>query len=308
MNKSKYNEHDHNQAVAVTADSERRVFWAMLLTGSFMLAEVVGGLLSGSLALLADAGHMLSDFVAMALAWVAFRVGRKSPDLRRSYGYHRFQVLAAFVNGLTLIVIAAWILVTAIARLFAPVDVLAGPMLVIAAIGLLVNIAAFAILKSGDRENLNLKGAALHVLGDLLSSVAAIVAAVIILLTGWMQADPILSLFAGLLIVRVACSVVRLSGHILLEGTPELVDPQQVKISLTTRIPEVLDVHHVHIWSLTSERPVLTLHALVREDADHDQVMNSIHKALKSLFGVAHATVQLEYGACVDELKQPETV
>lgn len=276
----------------------------MLLTGGFMLAEIIGGIFSGSLALIADAGHMFGDFVALALAWAAFRVGRKTPDLRRSFGYHRFQVLAAFVNGIALLAIAAWILFTAVSRLAQPHEVLAGPMLVIATLGLLVNIVVLRILTHGEHANLNVRGAALHVMGDLLGSVAAIGASLIIMTTGWMQADALLSMIAALLIVRAGYSVVRQSGHILLEGTPEEVDPAQVGEQLMARIPEVLDVHHVHIWSLTDERPVLTLHARVASHEADDRIMNEIHRALESLFGVSHATVQLEHGACPDEFKQ----
>ncbi|MDH3601929.1 MAG: cation diffusion facilitator family transporter, partial [Candidatus Tectomicrobia bacterium] len=147
------NPHAHDHAVEISADSTRRVFWAMLLTGSFMLAEVVGGVLSGSLALLADAGHMLSDFVSLLLSWVAFRLSTRKADLRRTYGYHRFQVLAAFVNGLSLLVIATWIGIEAVTRFFEPVDVLAGPMLMIAALGLAINLIAFGILQRGHQDN-----------------------------------------------------------------------------------------------------------------------------------------------------------
>ncbi len=296
-------DHSHHSLAANDADSEQRMFYAMLLTGTFMLAEVVGGVLSGSLALLADAGHMFGDFVALALAWAAFRVGNKSPDLRRSFGYHRFQVLAAFVNGIALLAIAAWIIVTAIGRFIAPPTVLAGPMLIIATLGLIVNLIVFRILTGAAHANLNLRGATLHVLGDLLGSVAAIGAALIIIFSGWMEADPVLSILAAVLIVRAGYAVVRQSGHILLEGTPEEVDPGQVSEQLMARIPEVLDIHHVHIWSLTDERPVLTLHARVAENVEHDRIMNEIHAGLESLFGVSHATVQLEYGPCIDENK-----
>jgi len=271
----------------------------MVITGSFMLAEVIGGIMSGSLALLADAGHMLGDFVALALAWTAFRISKKSPDLRRSFGYHRFQVLAAFVNGIALLAMAAWIVTAAAFRLLEPHDVLAGPMLVIATLGLLVNIAVFAML-TGGHGNLNTRSAALHVLGDLLGSVAAIGASLIIMTTGWMQADPLLSVVAAGLILRGGYSIVRHSGHILLEGTPEEVDPSEVGTQLMSLIPAVVDVHHVHIWSLTDERPVLTLHARVADGVDHDTTMLDIHNALESLYGVSHATVQLEYGPCTD--------
>ena len=291
--------HDHSHT-----GNDRRVFWAMLLTGSFMVAEVVGGVMSGSLALLSDAGHMLADFVSLALAWFAFRLARRQPDIRRSYGYHRFQVLAAFVNGLTLFAMAGWITVEAVRRLADPTEVLAGPMLVIAVLGLLVNVVSFAILQTGDRENLNIRGAALHVLGDLLGSLAAITASVIILWTGWMPIDPILSVGVAVLILRTAYTIVRKSGHILLEGTPENVDPSDISDELKAAVPQVTDVHHVHIWSLTSGRPVVTLHAVLADGAEQDDALAAVHRALDELFGLSHATVQIERNHCPDTRPQ----
>lgn len=274
----------------------------MILIGSFMIAEVIGGIISNSLALLSDAGHMLTDFVSLTLAWFAFRLARRKADIRRSYGYHRFQVVAAFVNGLSLFVIAGWITVEAARRLADPVDVLAGPMLVIAVLGLLVNIIAFTILQTGDRENLNIRGAALHVLGDMLGSVAAIAASLVIMATSWMPIDPILSIGVALLILRAAYTVVRESGHILLEGTPEHVDPSDLREQLKAEVPQVTDVHHVHIWSLTHERPVVTLHAVLADGADQDDALVAVHQALEDLFGLSHATVQLERNQCPDAL------
>ena len=292
-------DHKHSHAPEVTdEDSARRVMIAMVLIASFMLVEVAGGIYSQSLALLADAGHMLSDFAALLLTWMAFQVSHKEPDLKRSYGYHRFQVLAAFVNALTLLFIAAWILIAAIKRLFEPAQVLAGPMMWIAIIGLIVNIVAFWVLQQGDKDNLNVKGAALHVLGDLLGSVAAIAAAAIILTTGWMQADPILSMFAVLLISRSAWGVFKDSGHILLEGTPESVEPDLLRRELEQAVPEIRNIHHVHIWSLTGNRPVLTMHADVDQNVDHNKIQADIHKALKNKFSIYHATVQLECEQC----------
>jgi cobalt-zinc-cadmium efflux system protein len=290
----------HSHAPAVTADSERRVFLVMLLTGGFMVAEVIGGLLSGSLALLADAGHMLTDTAALALAWFAFRLGRKPADPKRSYGYHRFQVLAAFVNGLTLFVIAGWIIVEAVERVLEPVPVLGGTMLVIAALGLAVNVVAFMVLHRAEGANLNVRGAAIHVLGDLLGSVAAIAAAGIILVTGWTPIDPILSVLVALLILRSAWTVVRESGHILLEGTPEGVDPARIGAALRSAVPGVTDVHHVHPWALTSERLLVTLHAVVEEDADPNATLLAINRVLETRFGITHATVQLEQNRCVE--------
>ena len=290
--------HDHDH----TGD-ERRVLWATVLIGCFMVVEVVGGVLSGSLALISDAGHMLTDFAALALAWFAIRLSRRQADIRRSYGYHRFQVLAAFVNGISLVAIAVWIVVEAGRRLADPVEVLAGPMLVVASLGLLVNVAAFAMLRHGSHGNLNLRGAALHVLGDLLGSLAVIVASVVILLTGWTPIDPILSVFVALLIVAAAFPVVRRSGHILLEGTPENVDPAELRDRLRSAVPQIIDIHHVHIWSLTGGRPVLTLHAVLGDEADHDGALAALHGSLEELFGISHATIQLERGHCPDAVE-----
>jgi cobalt-zinc-cadmium efflux system protein len=283
--------HDHDRGAA---DNERRVFLAMLLTGGFMVAEVAGGIAAGSLALLADAGHMLTDCASLALAWMAFRIGRRPQDAQRSYGYHRFQVLAAFVNGITLIAIVGWILIEAMRRLLAPVEVLGGLMLVIAVLGLLVNLVAFWILHGGDQENLNLRGAALHVLGDLLGSVAAIVAGLVIVWTGWTPIDPLLSLLVALLILRSAWMLVRRSGHILLEGTPDWLDVDQLRAELAAAIPEVENIHHVHCWMLTQERPLLTMHARLRAGADQYAVLVAIRQLLQRDYGIGHATIEIE--------------
>lgn len=295
-----HGEHGHGGHVhAVTAAGERKVLWAMVLTGGFMLVEVAGGLLSGSLALIADAGHMLTDFASLALAWIAFRLGRRPADPLRSYGYHRFQVLAAFVNGISLFAISAWIAVEAAGRLLDPVAVAGGQMLAVAGMGLLVNLAAFWILHRGGEENLNVRGAALHVLGDMLGSVGAIVAALVILWTGWTPIDPILSVAVVLLILRGAWKVTRDSGHILLEGTPEGIDAARVGAAVRT-VPGVTDVHHVHAWSLTGERRLLTLHAVVEEGIDRDAVLAAIKRILAERLGIDHATVQIESDACAD--------
>ncbi|WP_247887276.1 cation diffusion facilitator family transporter [Azospirillum sp. SYSU D00513] len=287
----------HSHTPAVTEVSERKVFWVMLLTGGFMVAEVVGGIASGSLALLADAGHMLTDSAALALAWFAFRLGRRPADARRSYGYHRFQVLAAYTNGISLFAIALWIAVEAIGRFYDPVEVMGAQMLVIATLGLLVNVVSFWVLHRGGEENLNVRGAAIHVLGDLLGSVGAIAAALIILWTGWMPIDPILSVVVVLLILRSAWKVTKESAHILLEGTPEGLDMIQVGAAVRA-VPGVLDVQHIHAWSLTGERRLITLHAFLEEAANPSETIIAINHTLKEQFGIDHATVQLERGTC----------
>ncbi len=294
-------DHDHDHAPAAHAGNERRVFWAMVLTGGFAVVEVIGGLVSGSLALLADAGHMVTDFVALLLAWLAFRLGRRPGDPRRTFGYSRFQVLAAFVNGLALILVVGWILVEAVQRLMAPVQVAGGTMMAVAVAGLVVNLIAFAILHGGDRDNLNLRGAALHVLSDLLGSAAAIAAALVILLTGWMPIDPLLSLLVALLIVRSAWFVIRKSAHILLEGTPDWLDIPALRREIAAAVPGVLDVHHVHVWSLTQERPLITLHALLEKGSDDQQALSRIQALLKANYGLDHSTIQIERDVCDEE-------
>jgi len=229
--------HDHAHRSHAHAhgasDDERRMAWAFMLTGGFMIAEVIGGIVSGSLALLADAGHMLADTAALGLAWIALRTARRPTDAKRTYGYHRAQILAAFVNGVALFAIVVWIFYEAVRRLLEPVEILGGLMLVVAVLGLAVNVVSFAILHAGRSENLNVQSAALHVLGDLLGSVAAIVAAAVIVLTDWTPIDPLLSVLVGLLILRSAWHIVRRTTHILLEGAPEDIDVSDLRTSVT---------------------------------------------------------------------------
>ncbi len=284
-----------------TSSNMRRVIFALVLTGTFMFVEVVGGILSGSLALLADAGHMLTDTMALALAAAAFHISKRPADAKRSFGYHRFQILAAFVNGLSLLVIVAWILFEAVVRFIDPPDVLGETMLVIAAIGLLVNLASFVVLHGGDRENLNIRGAALHVAGDLLGSVAAIVAAVVIIYTGWMAIDPILSVAVAMLILRSAWALVRRSAHVLLEGSPEWFDSSAMQENLVASFPEVCGVHHVHVWGLTPQELMLTMHVQVAEQTeDRTEVVRRIKKMLKRDYGIGHSTVEIETDDCAD--------
>lgn len=293
--------HHRGHTHGVDRTNERRVLWALVLTGSFMVVEVAGGIISGSLALLADAGHMLTDTAALALAWASFRVARRPQDTRRTYGYHRFQIIAAFVNGITLFAIVGWIAFEATRRLLAPTEVMGVPMLVVAGAGLVVNIIAFAILHGGARENLNVEGAALHVLGDLMGSVAAIAAAIVILWTGWMPIDPLLSIFVALLIVRSAWRLTRRSVHVLLEGAPEWMNEEELKSELIKSVPQVRSVHHLHAWMLTLEQPLVTLHAEIGEGDNHHEILLAIKRFLREYYAIDHATIQLESGGCVDQ-------
>lgn len=297
--------HHHSHAHAHAGDGSvtdrQRLLFAMLLTGGFMLVEVVGGLIAGSLALIADAAHMLTDTVSLALAWIAFRVTDRPADGRRTFGYHRFPVLAAFINGITLLAVVAWIAFEAIQRLLEPTPVLGGTMATIAALGLLVNCGAFWILHGGSRENLNVRGAALHVLGDLLGSVAALAAAAVILLTGWTPIDPLLSLLVAALVLRSAWTLVRHSTHVLVEGAPEHIDPDEVVRELCARVEGIDEVHHVHAWSLAPERPMMSLHVRATGEVGHDQLVARVKEVLQQRFHVGHATIQVEYGDhCID--------
>jgi cobalt-zinc-cadmium efflux system protein len=295
------NRHHAPRTRVAPADRDgTRLGIAALLTGAFMLAEIVGGVASGSLALIADAGHMFTDFASLSMAWFAARLARRPANWRRTYGFDRFSVLVAFVNGLALFVIAALILVEAARRIAAPIEV-AGPlMLGVAAAGLIVNLVAFRILHVGEGASLNLRAAALHVLGDLLGSLAAIVAASVIIATGWTLADPILSILVVLIILRSALKIVRGAADILLEGAPRQLDTREIAADLVARVEGVEDIHHVHAWSISEDRPMVTLHARLGADCPPEAAIAAIKARLDERFGVTHATVEIEFGECAD--------
>jgi cobalt-zinc-cadmium efflux system protein len=294
--------HAHGHAHGHTHDhgpgKERRLAIVAALTGGFMVAEAVGGVLSGSLALIADAGHMLTDFASLVLAWAAARIARRPADWQRTYGFDRFSVLAAFVNGLALFAIAVWITAEAAGRLYHPVEVAGTTMLVIAALGLAVNIAAFLVLHGGPghthEHDVNIRGAALHVLGDLLGSVAAIVAALVIMSTGWMPIDPLLSVLVVLLILGAAWRVVRDSGRILLEAAPAHHDIRAIAADLSG-LEGVERVHHLHLWSISETRPMITLQARLGAGADPAAARRAIRERLDSRHGIRHATIEIEH-------------
>lgn len=278
--------------------NRNRLLAAFIVTAVFMVAEVVGGLLSGSLALLADAGHMLTDAAALFMALLAVHFARRKPNARHTFGLLRLTTLAAFVNAIALVVITVLIVWEAIRRFMAPAPVAGGLMLGIAIAGLLANILAFWLLHRGSEEkNLNVRAAALHVLGDLLGSVGAIVAALIIMYTGWTPIDPILSILVSALVLRSAWALMRESFHELLEGAPASINVDKMKRGLTQGVAEVRNVHHVHLW-LVGEKPVLTLHVQVIPPYDHDALLRRIHRWLHDNYQIEHATVQMEYQRC----------
>jgi cobalt-zinc-cadmium efflux system protein len=294
-------EHGHAHVQAANEKNLRHVMIALVITGLFMIVEVIGGIISGSLALLADAGHMLTDTMALALAAMAFKVGQRPPDGTLTYGYQRFQILAAFVNGLSLLAVVGWILYEAFDRFLSPNEILGETMLLVAAMGLLVNIVSFAVLHSGDQENLNIRGAALHVAGDLLGSVAAIVAALVIIYTGWTPIDPILSVAVAALILKSAWSLVKRSAHILLEGAPEWLDVDNMQERIVAHVPGVGEIHHVHIWGLTPQQLMLTMHMSVtgRVESQSD-IVRDTKQFLKDEYGIGHATIEVDIDGCAD--------
>jgi len=299
MSHSHGHSHGHNRDQ--TSSNMRRVIIALVLTGTFMVVEVIGGILSGSLALLADAGHMLSDTIALGLAAVAFSVSKRPGDKKLTYGYQRFQILAAFVNGLSLLAIVGWILFEAVQRFITPSDVMGETMLVVASAGLVVNIIAFAVLHSGDKENLNIRGAALHVAGDLLGSVAAIIAAIVIIYSGWMAIDPILSIAVAMLILKSAWSLVRRSAHVLLEGAPDWLDVPAMQERIIAQVPQVAGVHHVHVWGLTPQDLMMTMHVRLSGKLDNPtSVIRQIKKIMLDDYGVGHSTIEIETDDCAD--------
>ena len=283
----------------------RRVILALILTACFMVVEVIGGILSGSLALLADAGHMLTDTMALGLAAVAFHVSKRPADRRLTFGYHRFQILAAFVNGLSLLLIVGWILFEAVQRFISPAEVLGQMMLVVAGAGLVVNIAAFLILHGADRDNLNISAAVIHVAGDLLGSVAAIVAALVIIKTSWMMIDPILSVAVAMLILKSAWVLVKRSAHVLLEGAPEWLDVEDMQRKIIEELPGVGGIHHVHVWGLTPQNLMLTMHVcLEAEAANPTDTIRRVKNFLRRDYGIDHCTIELEVDECSDFNRQ----
>ncbi len=288
----------HSHSHLPEDSNARRLLLAFGVTAGFMVIEVVGGLIAHSLALLADAGHMLTDAAALLFAFLAVQFSRRPPNARHTFGWLRLTTLAAFVNAIALVAITVLIVWEAVQRFYHPRPVAGTTMLVIAIAGLLANILAFWILHRGSEDkNLNVRAAMLHILGDLLGSVGAIAAAIVIMTTGWMPIDPILSVLVSCLVLRSAWRLLKESVNELLEGAPVTLDITALKKKLRREIPEVRDVHHVHVW-LVGEKPLMTLHVQVIPPHDHDGLLERIHHFLEHHYQIAHATVQMEYQPC----------
>jgi cobalt-zinc-cadmium efflux system protein len=285
--------HDHGFGHLHTGDaSVRSLRIALILTAVLLVVEVIGGFLSNSIALLADAGHMLTDVAALALALFVAWFSKQPETPRKTYGYLRWEILAAFLNGATLLLISAWILWEAVTRLRAPEPVKGGLMLGVAAAGLIVNLVAARVLASSSSHNMNARGAYLHVLGDLLASVGTVAAAVLIRYTGWLMADPVASILTTVLIMSGAWRLVRESVDILLESTPAHIPLPAVRGQLEA-IPGIESVHDLHVWAVTPAVVAMSAHCIVRQPEQHQHVLEHVHDAMR-LFGIDHVTIQLE--------------
>jgi cobalt-zinc-cadmium efflux system protein len=280
--------HHHHHSTNKTA-----LFWSFLLISSFMVVEVIGGFLTNSLALLSDAGHMLSDAVALGLSFFALKLGEKQVTKNKTFGFKRFEIIAAALNGITLILIALYIFYEAFHRFLTPPSVQSTGMLVISTIGLIVNIVAAMILMKGDKENLNVRSALLHVIGDMLGSFGAITAALLIMFFGWGWADPLASVIVAALVLVSGWRVTKDSFHVLMEGAPVQLDIDKVKSALL-KIPAVSELHDLHIWTITSGYPVLSCHLAITEAGNHDDVLKRAQKLLHDDFGIEHSTIQVE--------------
>ena len=283
----------HTHADTSTADGRRRVAISFVLIASFMFVEVAGGVISGSLALLADAAHMLTDAASLALAWIGYKLAARPADETRTYGFARVRVLAAFTNGLALIALAAWILIEGVQRLQSPQPVMGPLLLGIAVIGLVVNLICFAVLHGGDREDLNLRGALWHVAGDLLGSLAAIIAAIIIIKTGWMPIDPILSMLVAILVLVAGVRITKQSGHILIQGAPDTLTPEKVRAVLGPELNEVASIDDIHIWSLSEKDTVITLKISANRSQSTEQLRARIRSKLTQSFAFSQLTVEI---------------
>lgn len=285
--------HSHSRV-----DSRRRIGFALAISVLLLVAEAIGAALTGSLALLADAGHLATDVLGLVVALTAVTLAGRPPSSRRTFGHGRLEVLAAALNALLLLSVGGAVLVQAIWRLFEPVEMPSGSLLVLGAIGLAGNLVALAVLAGGDRSSLNLRGALLEVLGDVLGSVALLVSAVVIALTGWDRADAVASLAIVALILPRSAMLLRDAVHVLLEGTPGGCDAEEVRSALL-EVPGVVKVHALHVWSITSGEPRMSAH-LVVDGVDcvgcgETSVLDNAATVLRDRFGLTHSTLQVEH-------------
>jgi len=288
--------HDHGEPASSrgsSSESQRRLGIALALAACYMVAEAVGGLLTGSLALLADAGHMLSDVFALSMSVLAIRIAQRPPTASRTYGYYRTEILAALGHGVLLVCVSLAIFFEAWNRLGQPREILGGPMALIAAGGLAVNVAGLAILNSGKHESLNVRGAWLHVLSDALGSLGALAAAAAIWAFGWTWADTAASVAIGLLVVHSSWALLRETLDILMEAAPAHIDVVEIHGAIA-ELPGVLAVHDLHVWTITSGMVALSGHVVAADGESHEELLPLICDRLHQRFGIEHTTIQVE--------------
>ncbi|AGE24093.1 cation diffusion facilitator family transporter [Pseudomonas poae] len=283
--------HQHAQ---VRAGHERKLWIALCLTSSFMIAEVIGAFVTGSLALLSDAAHMMTDALALAIALVAIQVAKRAADRKRTFGYARFEILAAAFNALLLFAVAFYILYEAWQRLRAPAEIQSTGMLVIALLGLIVNLVSMRLLSSASDESLNVKGAYLEVWSDMLGSIGVIIAALVIMFTGWGWVDSVVAAAIGFWVLPRTWTLLKESMNVLLQGVPHGIDIDQVEQGIR-RVPGVEDVHDLHIWALTSGKNVLSAHLVAAPTSGSEQqILSLVTQLLHEQFDISHVTLQVE--------------
>jgi cobalt-zinc-cadmium efflux system protein len=289
--------HGHGHAHTPAGENKRRLAIVLSLTSAYMIAEVVGGLLTHSLALLADAGHMLTDVAGLGLALMAIRFAERPATPERTYGFYRVEILAALANSIVLIGISVYILYEAYDRFRNPPAVRSQAMLAVASVGLLINLVGIYLLRAASKESLNMKGAYYEVFSDLLASVGVIAAALIMLTTGWYYADPLISAGIGLFILPRTWLLMRDAVGVLLEGTPSDVNLASLRETVAS-VPGVASVHDLHVWALTSGVNAMSVHTVLADHALHDEVLAAVQERIRLDFRIAHATVQVECQGC----------
>jgi cobalt-zinc-cadmium efflux system protein len=291
-------EHSHGGGSAA-GRHKGRLKGALALTTGFMAVEAVGGLLTGSLALVADAAHMLTDAGGLALALIAIRFAERPATPQKTYGYVRLEILAALLNAVVLLVLTIFILYEAVDRFLDPPPIVAGPMLAVAVVGLAVNLGSMKLLAAGSSDSLNVKGAYFEVMSDMLGSLGVIIAALIVMFTGWRLADPIIGAGIGLFIVPRTWALMRQAVHILMEGTPPEIDLGLLE-STIREIPGVVSVHDLHVWTITSGLDAMSCHVVIADMARSREALLEINEAMKAKFGLTHTTIQIEDQALRD--------
>lgn len=289
--------HNHSH---IKTTQERPLIFALILTSIFLLTEAIGGILTQSLALISDAAHMLTDVTALVISLVAIKIGRRSADLNRTFGYYRFEILAAVFNTILLFLVALYIIYEAYQRLSHPAEIHSIGMIIIASIGLVVNIISMRLLTSGKDNSINMKSAYLEVWSDMLGSIGVILAAAIIYFTGWKSVDSVIAVLIGLWVLPRTFVLLKESINILLEGVPKEIDLNRLKGSLC-KTEGVLDIHELHVWAISSDKISLTAHVVIDPTYDCEAVSNTLRKLLISEFNILHTTLQHERTKCLDE-------